>query len=659
MNMSVLLEVAIGLVALYFLLATACSFLLEALHSVTNVRGKAMKVFLIEMVNGAASGSVESWLRKFLAKLWDPNRKKNDKVPPSIDLLDHPLLQALKKPAVWLSGKSTDPSYVPSHLISQTLLDEILKRFGRFFIFTNQAIRDQLLKLDATQFSAHPGIEQAFNELLFSANDSHINIAKFVDALAAKIKAANPAEVSAICTELANTLDNIAGKLDASELKGSLLLMAKLARHHGPGADLVKLLYENLPVKELSFEIIQSIVRAGVLPESLARSLQSILNASNYDLKQLSLGVERWYDSVMERATGWFKRHSIVLLGSFAFVFAMLFNLDSFSIAKQLFDKPALRENASELATQLVASGDSSSNKIAPMILLARRARLQQWDETDLARLSPDAVRERAREAVLLTLRKPSTLAPSLLLLQPPGNTAEARVHIAWLACGKDRPSSAVATEAVAADAQLAKTCPEYDQTLPRTDQCLFLSDALYSWDGELTKASCELFRQADIDQKSSALAAWKSEISRFLLQTKVIDESFLQTVKLIDDIAPIWELGKQKSWWSAAKDRSLLQLGSVSTRVLLLLLVVQLVILWNWPCTWNNLLFLVTIPWAFSVWIWHLELGVALLPSLAGWLMTALMVSFGAPFWFDLLNKLVNRRASGPKPAASEGAES
>jgi hypothetical protein len=37
----------------------------------------------------------------------------------------------------------------------------------------------------------------------------------------------------------------------------------------------------------------------------------------------------------------------------------------------------------------------------------------------------------------------------------------------------------------------------------------------------------------------------------------------------------------------------------------------------------------------------------------LAGWLITALAASFGAPFWFDLVGKLVPLRSSGAKPAA------
>lgn len=36
---------------------------------------------------------------------------------------------------------------------------------------------------------------------------------------------------------------------------------------------------------------------------------------------------------------------------------------------------------------------------------------------------------------------------------------------------------------------------------------------------------------------------------------------------------------------------------------------------------------------------------------NLAGWLLTAIAVSLGAPFWFDMLNKLVNLRLVGARP--------
>ena len=39
---------------------------------------------------------------------------------------------------------------------------------------------------------------------------------------------------------------------------------------------------------------------------------------------------------------------------------------------------------------------------------------------------------------------------------------------------------------------------------------------------------------------------------------------------------------------------------------------------------------------------------------ALLGWLVTALAVSLGAPFWFDVLQKFINIRATGPKPDPS-----
>jgi hypothetical protein len=41
----------------------------------------------------------------------------------------------------------------------------------------------------------------------------------------------------------------------------------------------------------------------------------------------------------------------------------------------------------------------------------------------------------------------------------------------------------------------------------------------------------------------------------------------------------------------------------------------------------------------------------------LAGWLATILAIMMGAPFWFDILNKISNLRSTGPKPASNSGA--
>lgn len=48
-------------------------------------------------------------------------------------------------------------------------------------------------------------------------------------------------------------------------------------------------------------------------------------------------------------------------------------------------------------------------------------------------------------------------------------------------------------------------------------------------------------------------------------------------------------------------------------------------------------------------------QIGVAVV----GWLITAIAISLGAPFWFDALGKLANLRAAGKKPEEKEVSKS
>ncbi|MCG8330870.1 MAG: hypothetical protein MI974_24465 [Chitinophagales bacterium] len=51
---------------------------------------------------------------------------------------------------------------------------------------------------------------------------------------------------------------------------------------------------------------------------------------------------------------------------------------------------------------------------------------------------------------------------------------------------------------------------------------------------------------------------------------------------------------------------------------------------------------------------VWNQVTPYDVVIKLLGWIVTALAVSLGAPFWFDLLRKLVNIRSSGNKPSES-----
>ena len=48
----------------------------------------------------------------------------------------------------------------------------------------------------------------------------------------------------------------------------------------------------------------------------------------------------------------------------------------------------------------------------------------------------------------------------------------------------------------------------------------------------------------------------------------------------------------------------------------------------------------------SFVAWIWPL-----LTQHLLGWILTAVALSLGAPFWFDTLNRFMNMRNTGRTP--------
>jgi hypothetical protein len=79
-------------------------------------------------------------------------------------------------------------------------------------------------------------------------------------------------------------------------------------------------------------------------------------------------------------------------------------------------------------------------------------------------------------------------------------------------------------------------------------------------------------------------------------------------------------------------------------------------------PLGWPNLA-----EWSWSEWSWQVmddarvwQSGPEFIVKILGLLITAFALTFGAPFWFDLLNKFVNFRASGapPPPARKGGGE-
>jgi hypothetical protein len=62
------------------------------------------------------------------------------------------------------------------------------------------------------------------------------------------------------------------------------------------------------------------------------------------DVDKFKTMLENWFDETMERASGWYKKHTQRLLFIIGLVLALIFNIDTIMIAEKLSQNPKLRE---------------------------------------------------------------------------------------------------------------------------------------------------------------------------------------------------------------------------------------------------------------------------------------------------------------------------
>jgi uncharacterized membrane protein len=93
----------------------------------------------------------------------------------------------------------------------------------------------------------------------------------------------------------------------------------------------------------------------GLADSSLRRALSALLAISGDDLSALQRALEAWYDSAMDRVSGWYKRHAQVMLLILGFAVAFTLNADSIALIRHLVvDEPA-RDALVEAAGEFVA----------------------------------------------------------------------------------------------------------------------------------------------------------------------------------------------------------------------------------------------------------------------------------------------------------------
>ena len=90
--------------------------------------------------------------------------------------------------------------------------------------------------------------------------------------------------------------------------------------------------------------------------QPLPRNLQSALDAfemkAKGDLVMLQRELEGWYNSSMDRVSGWYKRQTQMIVVALGLAAAIILNVDSLYIARRLSTDPNLRQSVARMAEE-------------------------------------------------------------------------------------------------------------------------------------------------------------------------------------------------------------------------------------------------------------------------------------------------------------------
>lgn len=131
--------------------------------------------------------------------------------------------------------------------------------------------------------------------------------------------------------------------------------------------------------------------KANRIPEKVIQALDALERATANDAEKFRKNIEDWYNSAMDRASGWYKRRTQWFIMAVALVFVVALNVDCVEIVKRLSNDSALRQGLVASA-QAVASKQGNDNADAKRAIEDDLKKLNSlglpigWPERDFAK---------------------------------------------------------------------------------------------------------------------------------------------------------------------------------------------------------------------------------------------------------------------------------
>lgn len=97
----------------------------------------------------------------------------------------------------------------------------------------------------------------------------------------------------------------------------------------------------------------------GLPDDDLRNVLNQLLREANNELDVFKLEVQNWYNNVMDRASGWYKRYTQQILIGVGLAIALIFNADTISIYNRLESNPGTLSEIVDMAESYVQTRES------------------------------------------------------------------------------------------------------------------------------------------------------------------------------------------------------------------------------------------------------------------------------------------------------------
>jgi hypothetical protein len=408
MNFPIVLDIALGLVFVFFVLSLLASEVQEIIGTLLQWRAEHLKQSIEVLLAGndrdreasaqaLADALYESpWIRGL-------DQEAKGSIARSFRRISHFIGRVYRSITgqrnVFGVGKTSGPSYIPSEAFANSLLERMqlgnlwqVLANDRFYGFARDRVLGPVTNV-LSDLKASTGnefllsaelqqLEQGIHQIFEDFQSGIVSLPESLDRVVTRLEdftlmardalpeshpltetflrrleyikrglASTPTEKAALLSKLRPSVGQLMDIFDP----GSPIFaeLTRLAQGGNPDATALLERFGNAPITPGLRDSLAAI----------ARKTEIVSTATRDDVQLFGREIEKWFDRGMERATGVYKRNAKAVALMIGIATAVSINADSFHIATRLAVDPILRNTITQTADQLVTESEGDLNQ--------------------------------------------------------------------------------------------------------------------------------------------------------------------------------------------------------------------------------------------------------------------------------------------------------